>query len=206
MQQQVGGAVLDSYRAGMDEAGSTQLADQRIYFDYRQRVPRMTINGVEAVRSRAAVRLPFCNYELIDFAISLPPGLRYQRRLMRNAFIRYFPKLAQIPLPDTGLPMTACARDLWLRTEDWLRWHLSNRFASVSPTRKRPYKDYNLWFRTILRPWVEEILLAPRALERGYFQPDYIRQLVNEHMSGVNHAIRIGALISLELWHRQFID
>ena len=206
MQRCVGTAVLDSYRAGMDEAGSTQLADQRIYFDYRQRVPRMTINGVEVVRSRAAVRLPFCDYELIDLALTIPPGLRHRRRLMRDTFIRYFPHLAQIPLPDTGLPMISCARDLRLRAEDWLRWQLSKRVSWVKRNRRRPYKDYNTWFRTILRPWVEETLLSPHSLERGYFQPDYVRQLVHDHMAGHNHTIRLGALLSLELWHRQFID
>jgi asparagine synthase (glutamine-hydrolysing) len=206
MGRQVGTAVLDSYRAGMDEAGSTQLADQRIYFDYRQRVPRMTINGVEVVRSRAAVRLPFCDYELMDLALTIPPGLRYRRRLMRDTFIRYFPEMAQIPLPDTGLPMISCARDIRLRSEDWLRWHLSERVSWIKRNRKRPYKDYNAWFRTILRPWVEETLLNPHSLERGYFQPQYVRQLVQDHMAGHNHTIRLGALLSLELWHRQFID
>jgi asparagine synthase (glutamine-hydrolysing) len=70
----------------------------------------------------------------------------------------------------------------------------------------RPYKDYNLWFRTILRPWIEQTLLNPTALGRGYFNPDYLRRLVAEHMAGADYAVRLGALMSLELWHQQFIS
>jgi hypothetical protein len=53
---------------------------------------------------------------------------------------------------------------------------------------------------------VEEALLSPAALGRGYFNPDFLRMLVAEHMAGADHAVRLGAFLSLELWHRQFID
>ena len=49
-QDQVGHAVCQAYREGMDKSGSSQLANQRLYFDLTQRVPRMTLNGVEAAR------------------------------------------------------------------------------------------------------------------------------------------------------------
>jgi asparagine synthase (glutamine-hydrolysing) len=206
-QSEVGDAVLAEYRAGMDASRSSLLADQRIYFDYTQRVPRMTINGVEVVRSRAVVRLPFCDNDLIDFMLAVPPGYRYQRSLMRNAFIRAFPQLAQIPITDTGLPLATCARDVTLRAEDWARWHLHQAgLRRVAPTRRRPYKDYAAWMRGVLRPWVEETLLSPHTLGRGHFQPAFVRQVVAEHMAGANHAVRLGALLTLELWQRRFID
>lgn len=203
----VGAAVMDAYAQGMAESNATLLADQRVYFDYRQRVPRHTLNGVQVTRSRAVVRLPFVDNDLIDLMLQVPPGLRYQRRIMRDAFIRDYPRLARIPLPDTGLPMLDSARDIWLRTQRWLRWHIGR----VTPLKMdyfnfKPYKDYDTWFRTILRPWVEGVLLDERTLARGYFQPDYLRNIVHEHMRGQNHTVRLGAFLTLELWHRQFID
>jgi asparagine synthase (glutamine-hydrolysing) len=200
-------AVMDSYAAGMAESGATLLADQRITFDYRQRLPRHTLHGVQVARSRAVVRLPFADNDLIDLMLTVPPGLRYERRIMRNAFMGAYPALARIPLPDTGLPMLDSARDIWLRTQRWLRWHLGR----VSPIKMdyfnfKPYKDYTTWFRTILRPWVEDTLLDQRTLQRGYFQPDAIRETVQGHMNGQNHTVRLGAFLTLELWQRQFID
>jgi transposase len=60
--------------------------------------------------------------------------------------------------------------------------------------------------RTVLRPWVEETLLSTRASERGYFNRATIQRLLAEHMSGANYERKLGVLLSLELWHRQFID
>jgi asparagine synthase (glutamine-hydrolysing) len=100
-----------------------------------------------------------------------------------------------------------CARDTLLRGKEVVRWHLEARgLGRLMGPGRRPYKDYNLWFRTVLRNWVEETLLSPRALERGYFNPDYVRVIVSEHMAGANYAVRIGALMSIELWHRMYVD
>ena len=204
---EVKNAVFDAYVAGMHDSGASLLADQRNYFDFKQRVPRMTIKGVEVVRNRMMVRLPFCDNDLVEFSLTVPPGLRYERRLMKNAFIRTFPQLAQVPVSETGLPMTACARDVMIRANRVLRWRLhSMGLKGISLEERRPYKNYNLWFRTVLRPMVEETLLTPRSLERGYYNPNAIQQVVSDHMGGANHAGRLGALIAIEMWHRQFLD
>jgi asparagine synthase (glutamine-hydrolysing) len=200
-------SVAESYIAGMDDSRSDLLANQRLYFDYRQRVPRMTIKGVEVVRSQAMVRLPFCDNDLVEFSIKAPPGLLYQRRLMIDAFIREFPKLAQIPVAATGFPLMHCSRDVLARAQHLLKWHLqSTRFKNLAGPLRRPYKDYDRWFRTYLRGWVEETLLNPTALQRGYLKPECIRLVVENHMAGENLSGKLGALLSIELWHRQFID
>jgi len=72
--------------------------------------------------------------------------------------------------------------------------------------RRRPYQDYRTWFRTVLRPWIEGTLLDERALERGYFKPQTVRQLVAEHMAGADPRGQVGALMTLELWHRRFME
>jgi asparagine synthase (glutamine-hydrolysing) len=203
----IGSSILDSYIAGMDDSRSKILASQRLYYDYRQRVPRMTLKGVEVVRTRAMVRLPFCDNDLVEFSIRVPPGLLYERRLMKNSFIREFPKLAQIPVTDSGLPLMLCMRDLTRRASQMMWWRLqSTRFKDIAGPMRRPYKDYNSWFRTNLRGWVEKTLLNPSALQRGYLKPESMRKIVSEHMAGENHTVKLGALLSLELWHKQFVD
>lgn len=205
--QRLNGGVWESYHAAMAQSESQQMALQRLQFDYQQRVPRMTINGVEAVRSRTAVRLPFCDNDLVDYTLTIPPGLLYDRRIIKDAFIRAYPELCKIPTTTTGLPLISCARDVRMRAGQWLNWQMTARgMGRLAPPLRRPYKDYNTWFRTALRDWIEDTLLNSRALDRGYFNPDYVRQLVAEHMAGTDHAVRLGALMSVELWHRQFID
>jgi asparagine synthase (glutamine-hydrolysing) len=207
-QAQVTPDVSDEYQAAILESGTELMADQRNYFDLRQRVPRMTIHGVELVRSRGIVRLPFCDNDLLDFSLTLPPGLRFERYLIKQAIIQAFPKLAKVPYTGTGYPIMPCLRDTFMRLNSQVRWRLRDAGLGWVPPaeQSRPYADYHTWFRTTLRSWVEDILLDRRTLERGYFDPAYIRNLVAGHMAGSNHATRLGALISLELWHRQFLD
>jgi asparagine synthase (glutamine-hydrolysing) len=63
------------------------------------------------------------------------------------------------------------------------------------------------WFRNELYDDVAEILLSGRALERNYFRQDYVRKTLDRHKSGKeNRSRRIMSLLTLELWHRQYID
>lgn len=63
------------------------------------------------------------------------------------------------------------------------------------------------WFRNELRSLMEETLLAPQSLARGYFNPDTIRDLVTQHTSGqFDHSYRLWNLMVLEHWHRTFLD
>jgi asparagine synthase (glutamine-hydrolysing) len=63
------------------------------------------------------------------------------------------------------------------------------------------------WFRNRLKDYVYEVLLDDAAIHRGYFRPKGIEHILEEHARmGFNHSARIWALLSLELWHRIFID
>ncbi|MHB8134452.1 MAG: asparagine synthetase B family protein [Anaerolineaceae bacterium] len=197
----------EEFRTGMLACGCGQMTDHRSYFDLTQRVPRMTINGVDVVRDRAIVRLPFTDNDLVEFSLTIPPHLRYKRELMNRTFICYFPEYAKIPIAQTQLPMMHCARELWIRNKQFIQWHLRNRgLDKLAGPVSKPYKDYNKWFRTNLKHWVEETLLDSRTLNRGYLKPEEIKKIVTDHMAGKNNAVRIGALMSIELSHRLFLD
>ena len=63
------------------------------------------------------------------------------------------------------------------------------------------------WFRGAWRPLLDEYVLGGRALERGLFDAQALQRLVHEHVAGGrNHSERLWALVTLELWHRVFID
>jgi len=63
------------------------------------------------------------------------------------------------------------------------------------------------WFRTSLRDYIRDTLLSPEAMGRGYFRPEALRLLVEEHISGRrDHGHRLWALLTFEVWHRLFID
>jgi asparagine synthase (glutamine-hydrolysing) len=63
------------------------------------------------------------------------------------------------------------------------------------------------WFRGELAAYLRDVLLSPQALGRGYFRPEAVRRLVEEHQGGRrDHAHRLWSLLTLELWHRMYLD
>ena len=75
----------------------------------------------------------------------------------------------------------------------------------------RPKQGFSVplssWLRTDLRSWASEILLDPRSLDRGYFNPTAVRGLLDRHAAGTDaDAKRVWALVMAELWHREFLD
>jgi asparagine synthase (glutamine-hydrolysing) len=63
------------------------------------------------------------------------------------------------------------------------------------------------WLREELRCTGEDLLLSDRALARGYFNADRVRDLWRQHQQGRReYPHQIWALMVLELWHRLFVD
>ena len=63
------------------------------------------------------------------------------------------------------------------------------------------------WFKGELRDMAADVLLDARARSRGYFKPQAVQRLLDDHARGVaRHQAKLWALLSLELWHRTFID
>ena len=63
------------------------------------------------------------------------------------------------------------------------------------------------WLRGEHQPVIDHLVLSERALARGLFRPESLRELVAQHLQGErNHSERLWSLINLELWFRLFID
>ena len=63
------------------------------------------------------------------------------------------------------------------------------------------------WFRNEMKDYMYSLLLSDKALSRGMFKKDAIKKLLDTHVNtNINHAYRIWALITLELWFQEFFD
>jgi len=63
------------------------------------------------------------------------------------------------------------------------------------------------WFRHELREFAYQMLFDARTLQRGYFLPEALNRLWQEHQEGrFNHGYRLWALLMLEAWHRHWYD
>jgi asparagine synthase (glutamine-hydrolysing) len=75
----------------------------------------------------------------------------------------------------------------------------------------RPKQGFALplvhWMRNELKDLIMTVLLEPKTMQRGYFNPDGVRQLLDEHFRGRrNHSGRIWRLLIFELWHRNYLE
>jgi asparagine synthase (glutamine-hydrolysing) len=92
------------------------------------------------------------------------------------------------------------------------KWILREAMKGILPPEilERPKMGFPVpvgkWFRGEYKDIVDEYLLSDRATSRAIFDPTFIRQLVAEHNSGVNHDERLWSLVNFEIWQRTFID
>ena len=63
------------------------------------------------------------------------------------------------------------------------------------------------WLRGVMREPARDLLLDARARARGYFRPDTVQRLFDEHAAGRHvHADALWTLLNFELWHRTYLD
>jgi asparagine synthase (glutamine-hydrolysing) len=63
------------------------------------------------------------------------------------------------------------------------------------------------WLKHELADILDDALLGPRAVARGYFNPSYVRELVERQRGGTARTHHLlWSLLMLELWHREFVD
>ncbi|PYX91228.1 MAG: hypothetical protein DMG71_20685, partial [Acidobacteria bacterium] len=63
------------------------------------------------------------------------------------------------------------------------------------------------WMRDELKDGLLGILVEPRTLQRGYFRPQAVRSILDEHFRGRrDHAGVLWLLLVFELWHRNFLE
>jgi asparagine synthase (glutamine-hydrolysing) len=107
----------------------------------------------------------------------------------------------------TGLPPEWKLRG---SSQKYILRKLAERVGVPLAALNRPKQGFSLplvhWIRNELKD-VLMILLEPRTLQRGYFEADGIRKLMNDHLyTGRDLTGRIWRLLMFELWHRNFLE
>jgi asparagine synthase (glutamine-hydrolysing) len=159
-------------------------------------------------RSAIEVRCPFFDYDLVSFLYGLPERLRLSLDLQYLVLTRRMPDLARIPYEKDNLPAhSSRALRLGHRITGRAR-RAVNRVVPLFPERPRLYADYENYLRGELADWGWELLMAPRTLDRGLFNPDAVRGLWERHQRGDELWTigKIAPLMTLELVLRRLYD
>jgi asparagine synthase (glutamine-hydrolysing) len=180
--------------------------------DYGHRIDYLTnicqgtrLSNMNVVYQRAffEARYPFCDYKLVDWIYSMPLHYRLEDRLYLAVINREIPRVTWIPRDTDEMLLT----DHRTIREAHALWQKARRRVT-GQHRRAISEDPEGWLRRDLRDWAEDLLLGPRTLDRGFYNPDFLRSLFDRHMSGreVHTVGKIAPIMTYEMMLRRFYD
>jgi len=161
-----------------DEAETESKMDQALYADFAAYLPEDLLVKVDIDSMTVALegRSPFLDHELLELTAKIPFKLKIKGRNNKKYILK-----------------------------EALRGLVPNEVMF------RPKMGFGVpieaWFRGELKNYTHDILLSDKAINRGLFKKAYVEKILNEHSeTTINCAYRIWALLTLELWFREYFD
>jgi asparagine synthase (glutamine-hydrolysing) len=121
---------------------------------------------------------------------------------------------SRVPLLDNEVIDLAMSLPAAFKIKNGRRKHILKEVAATMLPRDlldRPKQGFAIplgsWFRGELRELFADTLLSSRTLQRGFFQPAFVRRLIEDHVAGRrDHTLRLWQLVVFERWHRLYVD
>ncbi len=168
-----------------------------LYFECRTFLPGLLIVGDKlAMASGLEERFPFLDNALVDFAMRLP----VEQKL---ADLKHMLKI-----DESEVRKKLIAQDAFSGGKSCLRQAMAHLLPrEVMQRRKQGFSSPEAsWYRGENADYVRETLLSKDLASADYLNPDFIRKIVEEHMSEkANHRLLIWSFLSFEQWCRVFL-
>jgi asparagine synthase (glutamine-hydrolysing) len=191
-------SLLEMLRPYKGTTPPVQQVD-RLFLAMRSR--RETAMSMVKFGSLVETRLPYFDNELVEAMLSAPVGLRLDEKVQAHILRRRRPAFLSVTNVNTGARMGAGAME---RLFGFARQKV---LAKLGVKGYQHYEKSGLWLRRELAPLVDEILLSPRCLERGVFEPQAVRDVIHRHKTGrANHTYLMMAMMIFEVGQRMFVD
>jgi asparagine synthase (glutamine-hydrolysing) len=121
---------------------------------------------------------------------------------------------ARVPLLDHRLVEFAASLPPDLKVNGFTRKYMLKKVAHEllpAPILSRSKKGFPIpmghWLRGEAREFCRDLLKPETVRRRGLFSPSAVGRLLDEHEGGsAQHGAVLWALLSVELWHRAFVD
>jgi len=173
-------------------------------------------------QTQVGVRTPYLDNDLVRTIYQSPGPVAVNEesrlRLIRDGNLALAQLRTDRGLGDEQTPVLHALLEFLFKAEyaydygmpQWVA-QLDHLFAPLHLERlwlgRHKLYHFRLWFRDRLRDYVREMLLTERSLSRPYLERKRVEQIVNAHLRGNrNYTTEIHRLISLELFHRVFLD
>ncbi|HSO74847.1 MAG TPA: asparagine synthase C-terminal domain-containing protein, partial [Blastocatellia bacterium] len=171
---------FDSYRQHrkyFDRVATQDFVNQMLYVDLKTFLPCMNLTYTDKTSMASSMEV---RVPLLDHElVELAARIPARLKLKRLAGKHIFKR----------------AGEAWLPPEI-----INRRKAGFSA-------PIRAWLVRDLRKMVEDLLSESNIKRRGYFDYGFVRRLIDQNLSGrEDNSLKVFQLLTLELWHRAFID
>jgi asparagine synthase (glutamine-hydrolysing) len=208
-------------------AAAGQLASLKRHpdtFAVFQEVPLNLFGNLAAGRSQISFRTPYLDNELVALAYQCPASLKKSSLPAMRLVKACHPALDRIPT-DRGFISDRSGPEIFLRRvfaevtfklDYCSNAGLPRRFGVLDPVFKpvvralgiaglHKFLKYSTWFRNELAPLVTERIAAAQKMANGFWNPEALAQLLQQHLSGEkDFPSEISTALTLESVERQF--
>ncbi len=160
------------------EANTPDKLDQTLYADFASYLPDDLLVKMDIATMAVSLegRSPFLDHEMLELTAQMPFSLKLKGRDQKKYILK---EALRGLVPDAAM--------------------------------FRPKMGFGVpieqWFRGDLDQYMRQILLSERSLGRGLFRRESIEKILSDHQTTkVNFANQIWALLTLELWFREYFD
>lgn len=170
------------------------------YLNMSQRQRRLSNYGVILTRNFLETRLPFSDYDFVNFCLKMPQIFKEENFICKELLNSYYAPFGRITQEATGLS---------LNPGRWERKfvEITDKFFGKPVAYRRPAYNFNQFYRMTLKDFTRRILFSQKFKNRQIFNQEAVEHVVNDHMEGRgNYASQLGVLVTFELWNRLFMD
>lgn len=159
-----------------NESKTKNKMDQTLYTDFTTYLPDDLLVKVDIASMAVALegRSPFLDHEMLELTAKIPFDLKI-KGLNNKKYI----------------------------LKEALRGLVPNEVMF------RPKMGFGVpidsWFRGELKEYAYDILLSEKSIQRGLFKKEEVKKILDNHnRTAINYSPRIWALLTLELWFREY--
>ena len=170
---------LDIQRGIFNRVSTKSELHRLMYLDLKLTIAESDLVKVVTATKLAGVDVafPYLDRRLVDYTGKLPARFKVKGLKKRYLFMKAMESILPIEIRQKKKQGFGLPVAVWLRREG---------------------KMHEL---------VNSIVLSERALNRGYFNAEFIRELMARHERGSwDYSSEIFRLLMLELWHREYFD
>jgi asparagine synthase (glutamine-hydrolysing) len=161
-------------------AQAKQELDRQLYVDLKLTISDNDLFKVTRMTEAAGVmvRFPFLDHHLAEFAATIPADLKMPGRELRAFFKRAYADLLPLETRTKTKHGFGLPIPVWLRTD------------------------------TKLSEMMRDVILSSRSMQRGYFRPQMLQEMVQRHATDTTsfYGTILWNLMILELWLRKYYD